>query len=308
MADHMHGAGEFMVGYRYMYSHAGSTILNGDSEVSDVQLAAAGFSAVPTEMTMHMHMLDLMYAPRDWLTFMVMPQWVSMDMSMREVEGAPEDDGHGGHGGHAGAHAHATDGLGDTGIYALVRLLEDGGHHVHVGLGLSAPTGSVSEKADGVFTHYMMQLGSGTWDFLPSLTYTGRMDAWAWGVQASGVVRLEKKNESGFRFNDQFQLTAWGSRSLADWLSASLRLAYFTQGKIKGHYNGPHNHTSPPDIQPNYGGRFLDIGIGLNAAVQRGVLQGHRFGLEWLQPVFQDVNGYQQKRDGTLYATWARAF
>ena len=50
-------------------------------------------------MTMHMHMLDLMYAPRDWLTFMVMPQWVSMDMSMREVEGAAEDDDHGGHGG-----------------------------------------------------------------------------------------------------------------------------------------------------------------------------------------------------------------
>ena len=36
MADHMHGEGEFMIGYRYMYSHSGSTILNGDDEVSDV--------------------------------------------------------------------------------------------------------------------------------------------------------------------------------------------------------------------------------------------------------------------------------
>jgi hypothetical protein len=308
MADHMHGAGEFMIGYRYMVSRSGGTILNGEDEVSDPTLAAAGFSAAPTEMTMQMHMLDLMYAPRDWLTFMIMPQWMRMDMSMREVEGAVVDD-HGGHGGHGGAHAHGTSGLGDTGLYALVRLLETGGHHVHAGLGFSAPTGAVDEKdPDGRFVHYMMQLGSGTWDFLPSLAYTGRMNGWAWGAQASGVIRMEEKNESGFRFGDAVQLTAWGSRSLTDWLSGSLRLSYFSQGTVKGHYNGPHNHTSPPDIQPNYGGQFFDLGIGLNAAVQRGALQGHRFGIEWLQPLHQDVNGFQQKRDGTLFATWALAF
>ena len=307
MADHMHGQGEFMIGYRYMYSRSGDTILSGTDEVSDSQLAAAGFSAVPTEMSMQMHMLDLMYAPRDWLTFMIMPQWVRMEMGMREVEGAIVDDDHGGHGGH-GAHSHTTDGLGDTGLYALVRLVQSNVHHVHAGIGFSAPTGSVDEQDDGVFTHYMMQLGSGTWDFLPSLTYSGRMDAWGWGVQASGIIRLEEFNESGFRFGDAIQLTAWGSRGLTDWLSASLRLNYFAQGYIKGHYNGPHNHSSPPDRQPNYGGEFLDLGIGLNAVVQRGVLRGNRLGLEWLVPLHQDVNGFQQKRDGTLYATWARAF
>ena len=137
MADHMHGQGEFMIGYRYMFSRSGGTILNGTDEVSDAQIAAAGFSAVPTEMTMQMHMLDLMYAPRDWLTFMVMPQWMRMDMHMREVEGAEDDDG-GGHGGHGGAHSHATHGLGDTGLYALIRLLESNGHHVHAGIGFSA--------------------------------------------------------------------------------------------------------------------------------------------------------------------------
>ena len=71
-ADHA-PAGEFMIGYRYMYSRSGSTILNGDDEASDAQFAAAGYSAAPSEMTMQMHMLDLMYAPRDWLSFMVMP-------------------------------------------------------------------------------------------------------------------------------------------------------------------------------------------------------------------------------------------
>jgi hypothetical protein len=27
----------------------------------------------PTDMTMNMYMLDIMYAPTDWLTLMVMP-------------------------------------------------------------------------------------------------------------------------------------------------------------------------------------------------------------------------------------------
>jgi hypothetical protein len=308
MAEHMHEAGEFMFAYRYMFSRSGSTMLNGTDEVLDPELVAAGFSAVPTEMTMHMHMFDFMYAPRDWLTLMVMPQLVRMEMNMREVEGAPPPPPGGGHGGH-GAHAHGTSGLGDTGLYALIRLLWSQTHHVHAGIGFSAPTGSVDQKdAEGVFTHYMMQLGSGTWDFLPSLTYTGQIDTWAWGAQASGIIRLEEKNESGFRFGDALQLTAWGSRRLSDWLSASIRVSYFTQGTVKGHYNGAHNHASPPDLQPNYGGRFVDLGVGLNAAIQRGTFAGYRLGIEWQEPVYQDVNGFQQKRDGALYATWSRAF
>jgi hypothetical protein len=230
-----------------------------------------------------------------------------MEMSMREVEGAVPHDG--GHGGHAGAHAHSTSGFGDLGLYALIRLVQSGSHHLHAGVGFSAPTGAVDEKdSGGRFTHYMMQLGSGTWDFLPSLTHTAQTGTWGWGAQASGIIRLEEFNDSGFRFGDAFQLTAWGSRGITDWLSASLRLSYFTQGTIKGHYNGPHNHASPPDLQANYGGQFLDLGIGLNAAIQQGTLQGHRFGIEWLQPMHEDVNGFQQKRDGTLYVTWSRAF
>ncbi|MGZ8163189.1 MAG: hypothetical protein ACXWTT_10015, partial [Methylobacter sp.] len=39
--------------------------------------------------SMNMIMLDLMYAPTDWLTLMLMPQFVDMNMSTRELNGAP---------------------------------------------------------------------------------------------------------------------------------------------------------------------------------------------------------------------------
>ena len=54
-----------------------------------------------TEMTMQMHMLDIMYAPTDWMTLMVMPQWMTMDMTM-----SPLDAGMGGMGGMGGRYAH----------------------------------------------------------------------------------------------------------------------------------------------------------------------------------------------------------
>lgn len=300
-----------MVGYSYVYSLSDGPMLQGEDTVSDMTLAHAGFSMAPETMHMHMLMPHLMYAPSDRVTLMLMPMFMTMEMQMRPVEGAMmHGGGHGGHDGDiAGGHSHETIGIGDTVAAALVRVFETERHHMHVGIGFSAPTGAVDEKgADGRFTHYMMQLGSGTWDFLPSVTYTGGSGAWSWGVQASANERLEDENESGFRFGDKSEITAWAARELAPWVSVSLRLSHKEEGKVEGHYNGPHNHASPPDLQANYGGRFDDIGIGLNLIAPGGALAGHRLGIEWLQPLRDDPNGFQQERTGTLSMAWSKAF
>ncbi len=314
MFDHMmHKAGAFMIGYRYMYSLQDGDMLRGTDPVGDAIIVANGCaqqacSLTPREMSMHMHMLDLMYAPADWLTLMLMPQFVSMEMGLRPLAGAPPDesDGHI-HGGRLG---HATGGVGDTGLYALARLFETPGHHLHLSLGLTAPTGDVGQKIHSgtEFIHYGMQLGSGTWDFRPSLTYTGYLNRWSWGGQLSGIKRLENRNESGFAFGDQFQSTAWGSYHVLDWLSASVRGVYTVQGAIRGEYNGLHSESGPMDFPASYGGHYWDVGFGISAVVPGGAFQGNRFGVEWLQPVEDDVNGYQLERTGSLSATWGLAF
>jgi hypothetical protein len=194
-------------------------------------------------------------------------------------------------------------------LSALLRLIDGEGHHLHVSLGLGAPTGAVDIKgSDGRFTHYGMQLGSGTWDFLPGLTYAGNSGPWSWGAQTSAIVRLEDLNDSGFRFGDQYQGTLWLGRRLTDAISASARIMHSAQGTVGGHYNGPHNHSSPPDLQANYGGDFTEVGIGLNLALAGGALAGNRLGIEAVLPVRQDVNGFQQKRESTLFLSWALAF
>jgi hypothetical protein len=264
---------------------------------------------------MNMYMLDIMYAPTDWMTLMVMPMWMSHEMTMVPLKGTPSvaHDDHGmdmdmGHGAHTGAHSHGTEGWGDTIFGPELRLADCPGYHLQINPMFSAPTGSVDRKVDGVFTHYGMQPGSGTWDFVPSLTYTGRANHLAWGAQVLGVVRLENENGSGYRLGDVFQATAWGSYRFADWISASVRGLYTEQAPIEGHYNGAHAHSSPPDLQANYGGRFWDIGFGVNTVVPNGALRGLRLSAEWLQPVMDDPNGYQLEREGTLWANASMAF
>lgn len=315
MFDHTHDAGHWMLGYRFSLEQSGSAMRHGGETATDIAVSGAcgahPCSMTASDMTMEMHMLHVMYAPTDRFTLMLMPMWMSHEMDMRELDlpEAEEPEEHGGHGGHAGAHSHGTEGWGDTVFGALVRLADAEDLHAHLGLMVSAPTGSVDHKnPDGTFVHYAMQSGSGTWDFLPSVTVGGELGRLSWGAQLLGVVRLEEKNDSGYSLGEGSEATAWTAFQMNDWLSASVRLKRLEQGAIEGHYNGPHNHSAPVDLQPNYGGIFHDAGLGLNLVVPRGPLAGHRFSAEWLKPLGDDVNGYQLERSGVLHLAWSKAF
>ena len=337
MFDHiLPKAGDMMIGYRFMYGSQGGDMLHGTSHVSNQAIVDGGCGPnpcflAPSNMSMNMHMLDLMYAPTDWLTLMLMPQWVDMSMDMERLRG-PEFDqlvnnnagnpvNESGQPINIAAHithhlqnGHDTGGIGDLGMYALFKLFDNGAHHVHVTAGLSAPTGNVNiqlrrnHTVDGGFNDYGMQLGSGTWDFKPSLTYTGQWDQFSWGAQTNGTVRMEDQNESGYALGNIFQTTAWGNYNLTNWLTASLRGVYTLQGSVKGQFNGLINQFGPMDYPSNYGGKYWDIGFGLSAAVPSGDLAGNRISVEWLQPLEDNVNGYQLKRNGSLAATWSLAF
>lgn len=375
MFDHMlDTAGDVMVGYRYQYGLEKGDILHGTQAVGDQAIIDNGCPSTDacrytlTEMNTNMHMLELMVAPTDWLTLMVMPQLMDMNMSMRALTNAPpaiEEDTHNHH--HAAVNEHRSGGVGDTGMYAMVKLFNNPVHHLHTAIGVSAPTGSVSKKypdsnqtAQQDFIHYGMQLGSGTWDFKPSLTYSGQQDDWSWGAQLSGTKRLQNRNDSGYALGDIFQTTAWGSYNLFNWLSASVRGVYTLQGAVRHQFNThrisknfpiaipvyydidgdgnctdpdplsgcngvfdpddveqgveardisvPNTVSGPMDEPSSYGGQYVDAGFGLSATVPNGSLAGNRLSLEWLQPLYTNVNGYQLDRDGSLAFTWSYGF
>lgn len=323
MADHPHHAGEIMLGYRYMFSHDAGMMAVDKSipnrSVYEYKTPSGDhYTAVPLEMDMHMSMFEIMYAPADWVTFMLMPSYVEMNMTMESRGGH----GHGGHGaaghgaeaGHGGGHAetermsHGTSGWGDTVLSAIVPVVHAGNHEASLNLGISMPTGSVDQKMHGQYTHYHMQLGSGTWDLKPGVTYRGCAGPVSWGAQVMGTVRLEDENESGYRLGNVWETTGWTAYQLNDWASVSGRILWTTADDIDGHYDGPHGHSSPVDIQRNYGGDRLDLGLGLNLLVPEGSLKGHRLAIEALWAVDQESNGVFLERDFSIVAGWQFAF
>jgi hypothetical protein len=310
MAGHMLGeAGDMMVGFQFMYGDRAGDTVRGMHNASDLDIV--NNACVDTlcgskarEMTMYMYMFNIMYAPTDWLNLMVMPKIISMEMNMGVLPGADPDEAHAGE--------HLSEGLGDTLMVALIKLFDNPNHHVHLGLGVSAPTGSTNETLSGLegtdLQGYGMQLGSGTWDLKPSLTYTGQANSWSWGAQANGTIRLQHRNKEGYVLGDEIQGTVWGGYNFFPWLSGSVRGIYTAQEAIKGKYTGDSLLSAPTDFPENYGGQFWDIGIGLSASVPNGAYSGHTLSVEWLQPVKHDYNGYQLERDGTLSVNWGYAF
>ncbi|NOU22881.1 MAG: DUF3570 domain-containing protein [Methyloglobulus sp.] len=334
MFDHtLPKAGDFMAGYRFMRSEQAGDMLLGSKTVGLDEVNANGCegrecAVTPKFMAMSMHMLDLMYAPTDWLTLMLMPQWMDMEMTMTAN---PNVQITGGHGGHAG-HDHETGGIGDFGFYALFKPFDHPNHHFTLSLGGTAPTGDVdivlrktgTNPVDDQLIHYGMQLGSGTWDFKPALTYTGEIDHFLWGAQANATVRLEGQNKSGYRLGDIFQGSIWGGYNWTNWLATTVRGVYTWQDRIHGlqrpsqqQVTDPNTglpvpfvpqHIGPFDFPGNYGGQFVDLGLGINVTVPSGAFVGNTLKFEWLQPVHTDYNGYQLDRDYALNFTWSYGF
>ncbi|MEQ1560535.1 MAG: DUF3570 domain-containing protein [Methyloglobulus sp.] len=329
-------AGDFMAGYRFMRNEQSGDMLLGSQPVGLDAVNTNGCidkecAVTPKFMAMSMHMLDLMYAPADWLTLMLMPQWMDMEMKMTANENFQFTDS-AGHGGHSTIHAHQTGGIGDFGAYALIKAFDHPNHHLTVSIGGTAPTGDVdivlrktaTTPVDDQRIHYGMQLGSGTWDFKPAITYTGDYDNFLWGAQANATIRLEDHNDSGYALGDIFQSSVWGGYHWTSWLATTVRGVYTSQGKIKGammpsqtlvvdpvtYENIPFvpQHIGPFDFPGNYGGQFVDLGLGVNVTVPSGAFQGNTLKFEWLQPVHTDYNGYQLNRDYALNFTWSVGF
>ncbi|CAH9017704.1 DUF3570 domain-containing protein [Candidatus Nitrosacidococcus sp. I8] len=333
--------GQLMVGMRYSHHGwkppSGGDMLHGTQPVglTDIMNNGCGpngatCSMVPMHMDMSMEMIEFMYAPTSWVTLMLMPSFMDMQMPMKNIPGAPQVlPGQSSMIMPSGVLREATGGIGDTQFLSLWRLYDSphqmvpkAQHHIHLTTGLSAPTGhsgltlndqetdtSSPYFAKALFYEYDMQLGSGTWDFLPSLTYTANLDRWSWGSQLDGVVH-NGRNASGYALGDRFEAMTWGSYDIFNWLSFSMRGMYTMQGEVQGRFKEKLQTIGamPDRYTYNYGGQYWDVGFGLNAAIQEGTLRGNHLSLEWLQPVYQNVNGYQLAKSGSLFATWGFDF
>ena len=289
MGDHMHEMGEWMVSYRYMSMNMDG-LLKGSNTVAPTMMAT-GFmpNMLPTEMTMDMHMFGTMYAISNQWTLMGMLNYLDNEMSM--PMGKMD-----------------SSGLGDIKIAGLYDLAQwDSGRRMHLKLGLNLPTGSIDKKHNGNTLGYGMQLGSGTYDFEPAITYLAQTENYSYGAQLGGILRIGE-NDQDYTLGNKFEATLWGARKITDSLSASAKFDYSRQSEVDGK-DTRMNEAMSPALNPNSQGRDITIfGLGLNYYFKDGGLSGHRLAAEWETPIDQKVNGVQLELDSVWTLGWQYAW
>ncbi len=307
MGDHTHKTGEIMLSYRYMQMHM-SNLKSGSDSITMNELFSQGYSIFSNDMDMQMHMIGAMYAPSENLTLMGMLMYTqkTMNTTMKmHPMGNIEDSMHMAE---LMKHSMAAEGLGDLSLSLLYHIADLGYARIHLNLGLSIPSGSQDKENNGMFLAYPMQLGSGTWDILPGITYTAQRKDLSWGAQLG--AKLRTGNEDNYSLSHFGQIQAWVAKSWIPSLSTSLKI----NNEFWGPTNGEDLRLSMAKMKNPLadgalqGGFRSELGLGINYYHQSGTFAGQRIALEFTFPILEDFDGIQMARDFSFILGWQYAF
>ena len=302
MGAHRHQIGEMMFSYHFMWMNMrGLQSGTGAVETSDV---LKDFMMAPAAMNMRMHMFGVMYAPHDTLTLMAMTSYQQRCM---EMEGSHlHAAGH--HNPPISIHEMSSAGVGDVRVASLLPLWRRDHFTLLCNVGVLLPTGSIAQSADdGSLLPYPMQLGSGSFEVHPGVTFSGGHGRWFYGSQLRVTFPLHT-NGSGYRHGHTFTLSTWGARQLNEWLSLSGLLQFLHIGHISGSHPDLDVRMSPSHRSDFRGVYRVDVAISGNLIVPQGVLSGQRVVLELLLPVYQHITGVQLKNIWQLTLGWQYTF
>ena len=306
LGAHMHPDGERMFGYHYMFMNM-EGIRDGRSGVTPAQIFARhpNYTVAHVKMEMHEHMFDAMYAPSDRVTLMAMLPYKRMSMLHTTPTGTMFTQ-----------HARGVGDLEIMGMFTVSGDIKKTGHRLMADVGLSLPTGSTNvqdhDRGDAtkplVKLEYPMQLGSGTYDLLPGLTYLGDSGKWAWGVQAMATLRIGR-NSRDYRLGNQFQASGWVAYGLSEWLAPYVRIESRIAKNISGRDPAyglvPKSGEASPDKQA---GERVNLLFGVNLYAPKGSLKGNRITLEGGTAIYERLNGPQLGLDYALKAGWTYGF
>ena len=255
----------------------------------------------PDSMTGQMHMLGVMYGVTDAIDVMVMGGYTEKDMTMTTYNGAGTSS--------VGTRTYTTEGVSDTSVSGLFRLYDDGINHIHLNFGVSLPTGDTTKEMTMLSptvanmtmrASYGMQIGTGTVDVLPGLTYTGNKHFWSWGAAYRGRFATGNNSE-GYHWGDSHMLTGWLGYTVYPGITVTGRVAGAAQDKIQGldsQIFGRMQGANPAW----YGGEVVNMFGGVEIAGHEFGLGHTRLAIEAGAPVYQNLNGPQMGQDWQLNA------
>ncbi|MCB0419934.1 MAG: transporter [Bdellovibrionales bacterium] len=131
----------------------------------------------------------------------------------------------------------STEGISDTLLSVRYRQPQNSQSSVTYSLGLSIPTGDY-KKADskGRYLSYSAQLGSGTYDVTPEISYRGRFEQWTITGRAFGKIRTGR-NDLEYRLGDEIRLQGSVAYSVTRYLAFTVGGYYKNWREVVGSEN-----------------------------------------------------------------------
>lgn len=280
-----HNAGAYMVETQAMRMNMDGL----RSKTSDVSLSEAvnnfGYMMLPENMTMDMFMVMPMYNFTKDLSSMVMFNYLSNKMDMTNGTGTCKS-------------TMETSGLGDTQVGINYKFMDD---FFAAGLEMNIPTGSIEANTtmkmgmactDNTMTApYHMQLGSGTYDLTPSITYLGAYFNLRYGAQASFKYRIGE-NDQGYTLGNVYKAKLWVNKPIS-MVKLSAEVDVIHHKAIDG-VHAAINAGLPTPLVSTANSKRLDAFITIGAEVPVSIVA---VGLDIMLPVYQNTRGLQMKHN-----------
>lgn len=308
MLGHEHPKGVWKISYRYMNMMMDG-VLSGTQKVDD-NFVFNNYIMSPQNMRMDMHMVMAMYGITDRLSLMTMFNYNSISMKMNMLPGSTHVHSSGTSASNSNEMSSQTSGLGDTKLYALYSLLNNTVHYLLLSGGLNLPSGKIQMKGD---SHdpmypsqrlpYMMQMGSGTVDFMPGLTYLMKQNNASFSTQITSVLR-PFYNSLDYGLGNEYAFNIWGAYKWFPWCSSSVRVEGTSVEAISGKDPLLFTGMEPSAYALNYGGQNVNGYLGFNFYF----LKKNKLSVEYGMPVYQNSNGVQMQQKSTIYAGWLISF
>ncbi len=310
MGDHTHKKGEIMFSYRHMRMEMNKLVDGDDSIPPEQLLESSPYMMVPTKMTMDMDMFGVMYAPSDTTTALAMLSYLKNDMDMlMSMPGNMANTLPGAMGQQIRAAMPVTSsmkssGIGDLKFGVLHNLDDAAGQRVHLNVLVSIPTGSIDEDGSGAQRlPYRMQLGSGTYDLMPGITYAAQYEHFSWGAQAQAVIRLGK-NDHDYRLGNRYLTQLWVQKPVQQRVAVSARIAYEKWRNINGADDELNPMLSPLADPALQAGELVTVGFGISATLPAG----NRLAIEYNKELRQNLDGPQLAFNDSIVIAWQLSF
>lgn len=299
VVDHQLEAGEFQVGYRFGIFNL-SGLQAGQFEIPVIDVLDV-FETTPFQMQSQSHLVTLQYSPAANISVLarVPFQMNTMDQIGRDGFAVGTE----------------ASGVGDVRGDVIINIYDKGPYRAHLSGGVSVPTGSITETGmtagavqEGRLP-YQMQTGSGTFDLYPGVTFEAMNQHGSVGFQAMGTLRTSE-NDEGYTLGNRVHVNGWAGFAVSEQLSVSARFSWQQWDQISGFdpaFADAVNQVRDPSFFAELsGGSRLDMPLGLNLLLKDGPLAGHRFGIEWVIPVSQDLDGPQLMGDWGINVGWQK--